>query len=245
MRRRLCAAPLALLLFAFGAVPAFARDDCPPPVAPAAPTCPTVEAPATRAEAVDRSSRPARVSLVRPVDFQSQLSEPPPPYWTQPLTPYCAAAAAIMVMRDLGIPHGDGALAHTFEIGRTGNTTNDPGLDPYGIAFLMRAFGGEGRIHAYASPHAFIDEIVGRLNNGVTAVALSEAGGHAVTVFGYDADRGGDVTGLYVADPLTGFAGRVGVDEWFSSVYWMGERFRAPGPDWQGTYVFVTYRDFR
>lgn len=186
-----------------------------------------------------------RASLVHQIEFQSQLSEAPPRSWVQPFTPYCAAAASIMVMRAFGISHGAGALTRTFATGRAGNTTNDPGLDPDGIAHLMRAYGGEGRIHTARSPWAFIDDVVGRLNNGVSVVALTEAGNHTVTVFGYEAIRGGEVTGLYVADPLTGFAGLLGVDEWFTAPYWMGERFSAAGPAWQDSYVFVTYRDFR
>lgn len=207
-----------------------------------------VALPETRAEPVARGSAAApapRISLARAVEFQSQLSEAPPPTWAQPFTPYCAAAASIMVMRQFGLGHEAGALAKTFAIGRLGNTTDDPGLDPTGIAHLMRAYGGEGRIHASRSPWAFVDDLVGRLNHGVSVVALTEAGNHTVTVFGYEAVPGGEVTGLYVADPLSGYVGLVGIDAWFTNPSWMGQRFRAAGPSWREAYVFVTYRDFR
>jgi len=214
---------------------------------------PAAPAPAARMEVVARGALAApavaparRVSLVLPVRYQSQMREAPPAGWNEEWTPYCGAASSIMVMREIDarlVPPDK--LAHTFRIGRAGNTTNDPGLDPDGIAHLMQAYGGEGRIHVHRSAGAWLDDVVGRLNNGVAVVALTLAGDHAVTVYGYEAVAGGEVTALYVADPLSEHMGPVSIDGWFGSWLWMGARFAAAGPSWQGAYVFVTYRDFR
>ena len=204
---------------------------------------PLSDPPSAAAVAIPAS---ARVSLVRPIQFQSQLREASPAAWQQDWTPYCAAASSIMVIReiDAGLVKPD-QLAHTFRIGRRGNTTDDPGLDPDGIAYLMQSYGGEGRIHAHRSALAWLDDVVGRLNHGVAVVALTLAGDHAVTVYGYEAVRGGEITALFVADPLSEYVGPVPIDDWFESFVWMGARFAAPGPQWHGTYVFVTYSDFR
>lgn len=196
------------------------------------------------AEAAPGASR--LVSLVLPIEFQSQLREPAPPDWHQAWTPYCAAASSIMVIRELDVRLvRPDKLIHTFRIGRHGNTTEDPGLDPDGIAHLMRAFGGEGRIHVHRSTASWLDDVVGRLNNGVAVVALTLGGDHAVTVYGYEAVRGGEITALYAADPLSEHMGPVPIDRWFEWPLWMGQPFAAAGPEWRDAYVFVTYRDYR
>lgn len=193
----------------------------------------------------DATSNFARVSHSVPVRYVSQLAEPAPAGWRASATPYCAAAAGLTVMESFGVVLPASPLATTFAIGRTGNTTNDPGLDPDGISHLMRRFGGEGRIHAYADRGRALDELIGRLNRNAPVIALTQAGNHAVTVFGYEAIAGGAVTALYVADPLSGFMGLVPVDRWLGAHLWMGTPFSAPGEAWRGTYVFVAYRDAR
>lgn len=187
----------------------------------------------------------ALVEHAVPVRYVSQLAEPAPTYWRAGATPYCAAAASLTVMESFGVPLPASPLATTFAIGRAGNTTDDPGLDPDGISHLMRHFGGDGRIHAYADRGRALDELIGRLNANAPVVALTQAGNHAVTVYGYQALAGGPVTALYVADPLSGFMGLVPVDRWLWAHLWMGTPFTAPGAAWRGTFVFVSYRDAR
>lgn len=205
---------------------------------------PAQSAGGTAAEACDTVA--PRVSLVLPIAYQSQLIEPAPPTWAGDWTPYCAAAAALMVMRSFDVfLFGPGALTRTFDVGRAGNTTEDLGLDPDGISHLMRVYGGRGIVHAHAWDVEALDDLIGRLNHRSPVVALTQSGNHAVTVYGYEAVMDGPITALYVADPLNGHVGPVTVEEWFSSPLWMGWRFAAPGPRWQGSYVFVTYRDFR
>lgn len=187
----------------------------------------------------------ALVSHAVPVRYVSQLAEPAPAGWRASATPYCAAAASLTVMESFGVPLPASPLATTFAIGRAGNTTDDPGLDPDGISHLMRHFGGDGRIHAYADRGRALDELIGRLNANAPVVALTQAGNHAVTVYGYQALAGGPVTALYVADPLSGFMGLVPVEHWLWWHFWMGTPFAAPGPAWRGTFVFVSYRDAR
>lgn len=192
------------------------------------------------------SDAPAlRVSRTLPVTYVSQLAEPAPVWWRAGATPYCAAAAALTVMSSFGLEFPDSPLATTFATGRRGNTTPDPGLDPNGLAYLMRFYGGEGRIHSYADRGTALDELVGRLNASVPVVAFTQAGNHAVTVYGYEAISGGPVTALFVADPLSGFMGRVSVESWTGTHLWMGSGFAAAGPEWWGRFIFVSYRDWR
>lgn len=193
----------------------------------------------------DATSNFARVSHAVPVRYVSQLAEPAPAGWRASATPYCAAAAGLTVMESFGVVPPASPLATTFAIGRAGNTTNDPGLDPDGISHLMRRFGGEGRIHAYTDRGRALDELVGRLNRSAPVVALTQGGNHAVTVYGYEAIAGGAVTSLYVADPLSGFMGLIPVERWIGAHLWMGTPFSAPGEAWRGKHVFVTYRDAR
>lgn len=185
------------------------------------------------------------VSHTVPVTYVSQLAEPAPTWWRAGATPYCAAAASLTVMASFGVALPANPLSTTFEIGRLGNTTADPGLDPNGISHLMRHYGGDGRIHAYADRGSALHELIGRLNASVPVVALTQAGNHAVTVYGYEAISGGPATALYVADPLSGFMGRVPIGTWQSDHFWMGSGFKAHGPEWQGRFVFVSYRDWR
>lgn len=193
----------------------------------------------------DATSNFARVSHSVPVRYVSQLAEPAPAGWRASATPYCAAAAGLTVMESFGVVPPVSPLATTFAIGRAGNTTNDPGLDPDGISYLMRRFGGEGRIHAYADRGKALDELVGRLNQNAPVVALTQGGNHAVTVYGYEAIAGGAVMALYVVDPLSGFMGLVPIERWLGEHLWMGTPFTSPGDAWRGTYVFVAYRDAR
>ena len=193
----------------------------------------------------DAAPHRALVEHAVPVRYVSQLAEPAPAGWRASATPYCAAAASLTVMESFGVSLPASPLASTFAIGRAGNTTDDPGLDPDGIAHLMRHFGGAGRVHAYADRGRALDELIGRLNANAPVVALTQAGNHAVTVYGYQALAGGPVTALYVADPLSGFMGLVPVDRWLWAHLWMGTPFAAPGAGWRGTFVFVAYRDAR
>ena len=185
------------------------------------------------------------VSHTVPVAYVSQLAEPPPVWWRASATPYCAAAASLTVMGSFGVQVPGSPLQTTFEVGRQGNTTTDPGIDPDGLSYLMRYYGGEGRIHSYADRGSALHEIVGRLNASVPVVAFTQGGNHAVTVYGYEAIAGGSVTGLYVADPLSGFMGRVGIESWQWNHLWMGSGFTAPGAQWQGRFVFVSFRQWR
>lgn len=179
------------------------------------------------------------------VPFVSQLREPAPPYWTAPGTPYCAAAASLGILQffNAALP-AQANLRSLFELGRSGNTTADPGLDPDGISLLLRTYGGEGKIYVLPDRRQALSEMVGRLNYGSPVVALTQGGNHAVTVYGYEADLGGTVTALYVADPLSGFSGRVSVAAWQTAALWSGTPFQAGGAKWAGAFVFVAYRDF-
>lgn len=185
------------------------------------------------------------VSHTVPVTYVSQLAEHAPVWWRAGATPYCAAAAAMTVMTSFGVEFPRPRLVTTFGIGRQGNTTTDPGIDPDGLSHLMRFYGGEGRIHSYADRGSALHELVGRLNASVPVVAFTQGGNHAVTVYGYEAIAGGSVTGLYVADPLSGFMGRVGIEAWQSNHLWMGSAFSAPGAQWRGRFIFVSFREWR
>lgn len=190
----------------------------------------------------DDQSAAGTVSLILPIEFVSQLAEPAPLGWLYQLTPYCVAAASTMVMSTFGVETW--SLAETFRVGQRGNQTWDPGIDPAGNSYLFRYFGGEGQIHSYWDRSVVLNELVGRLNYGSPVVFYSQAGNHAMVAYGYEADWGGTVTAIYVADPL-GFMGAV--DSWsFMNLYeWFGFPFTALGDDWQGSWTFVAYRDFR
>ncbi len=196
-------------------------------------------------EADSPVSEPASavVSLVLPIQYVSQLAEPAPSYWEWDYTPYCASASSIMVMRSFGIKVA--GLANTFAVGRRGNTTWDPGLDPDGVSYLMRQYGGEGKVHSYWDPGTALNELVGRLNNGSPVVVFGQSGNHALVAYGYEAYTGGGVTAIYTADPLSGFFGRISVEAWTSWSDWFGAPFTAVGGKWQGSWTFVSYRDYR
>lgn len=180
--------------------------------------------------------------LILPIRFVSQLSEPAPIWWGGELTPYCVAAASIMVMSTFQVETW--SLAAMFAVGQSGNVTGDPGIDPAGNAHLMRYFGGQGRVHSYWDRSTALNELVGRLNSGSPVVIFGQAGNHAMVAYGYEADWGGSVTAIYVADPL-GFMGQV--DTWsFMNLYdWFGTPFTAMGDDWKGSWTFVAYRESR
>lgn len=184
-------------------------------------------------------------TLVLPVEFQSQLTEASPTGWAQYPTPYCVAASSTMVLKSFGVVLPNPSLEELFFLGRKGNTTNDPGIDPDGASYLMRYFGGDGAIHAYPDQATALNELIGRLNYGSPVVVFAQAGNHAIVAYGYEADWGGTVTAIYAADPLSGFNGRVPVDAWTTWYMWFGAGFSAPGDKWQGQFVFVSYRDFR
>lgn len=185
---------------------------------------------------------PAISRLILPIRFVSQLSEPAPADWTYGLTPYCVAAASTMVMSAFQVETW--SLAAMFAIGQRGNTTWDPGIDPAGNAHLMRYFGGEGKIHSYWDRSTALNELVGRLNNGSPVVIFGQAGNHAMVAYGYEADAGGSVTGIFVADPL-GFMGLVETRSFMNEYAWFGSPFAALGNEWQGSWTFVSYRSFR
>lgn len=188
------------------------------------------------------SSTGGTSKLVLPIRFVSQLSEPAPIGWQYQLTPYCVAAASVMVMSVFQVETW--SLAATFTLGQTGNVTWDPGIDPAGNAHLFRQFGGKGQIHSFWDRTTTLNELVGRLNSGSPVVFYGQAGNHAMVAYGYEADWGGSVTAIYVADPL-GFMGAV--DSWsFMNLYdWFGTPFTAMGDDWQGSWTFVSYRESR
>lgn len=177
--------------------------------------------------------------LILPIRYVSQLAEPAPANWAYGLTPYCVAAASIMVMSTFQVETW--SLAAMFAVGQRGNTTWDPGIDPAGNAHLMRYFGGQGKIHSFWDRSTALNELVGRLNNGSPVVFYGQAGNHAMVAYGYEADAGGTVTVIFVADPL-GFMGAVESWSFMNSYEWFGSPFTALGDDWKGSWTFVTYR---
>ena len=179
--------------------------------------------------------------LILPIRYVSQLAEPAPVGWNYKLTPYCVSAASAMVMSTFGIEAW--SLAATFDLGKRGNTTRDPGIDPAGNAHLMRYFGGQGKIHSYWDRSTALNELIGRLNNGSPVVFYGQAGNHAMVAYGYEADWGGTVTAIYVADPL-GFMGLVETKSFMNEYAWFGYPFTALGNEWQGSWTFVSYRSF-
>lgn len=207
------------------------------------PVVATVEPEVVSASPIPRQGEPRRVVL--PIEYVSQQSEPSPAGWNAWYTPYCVAASSVMVLRYFEVDIPGPMLAKAFAIGRKGNTTDDPGLDPDGNSFLMRHYGGEGRVHAYGDPQTALDELVGRINHGSPVVVFAQAGNHTIVAYGYDADEGGTVVAIYAADPLSGFMGRVPIEVWQNDYSWFGAGFSAPGPQWQGQFVFVSYRDFK
>lgn len=186
---------------------------------------------------------PATSRLVLPIRYVSQLSEPAPADWIYGLTPYCVAAASTMVMSAFEVETW--SLAAMFKLGQAGNVTADPGIDPAGNAHLFRQFGGKGKIHSFWDRETALNELVGRLNNGSPVIFYGQSGNHAMVAYGYEADWGGTVTAVYVADPLSGFMGAV--DSWsFINLYdWFGTPFTALGDEWKGSWTFVSYRDYR
>lgn len=186
---------------------------------------------------------PVTSRLVLPIRYVSQLAEPAPAGWSYGLTPYCVAAASTMVMSVFQVETW--SLAAMFSIGQSANVTSDPGIDPAGNAHLMRYFGGQGKIHSFWDKSTALNELVGRLNSGSPVIFYGQAGNHAMVAYGYEADWGGTVTAIYVADPLSGFMGAV--DSWsFMNLYdWFGTPFTALGDEWKGSWTFVSYKDYR
>ena len=181
------------------------------------------------------------------VRYVSQTTEPSPAGWRTATTPYCAAASSLAVLSAFGIAApATNPLQTVFAIGYQGNSLRgEVGLDPAGVSYLMRSYGGEGRVHMYTSRYIALTELVGRLNARVPVVVFIEAGYHAGVVYGYQANADtGEVTGLYAQDPLSGFRGLVPTSTFFSSYTWWGSTFSSAGALWRGNYVFVSYKEF-
>jgi hypothetical protein len=188
------------------------------------------------------------VSMTIPgVPFVSQRTEPSPAGWRTATTPYCAAASALSVMGAFGVvPPASSPLQTVFKIAYQGNSLrNEDGLDPAGVSYLMKYYGGEGRVHMYTNKWIALTELVGRLNARVPVVIFGEAGFHAEVVYGYQANAvTGEITGVYAQDPYTGFRGLVSANDFLTSYQWWGSSFRSAGNLWRGNYVFVSYREF-
>src|SRR2546423_4395936 len=188
------------------------------------------------------------VSMTVPgVRYVSQLTEPSPSGWHTATTPYCAAAASLAVMSAFGLtPPAANPLQTVFKIAYQGNSLRgEAGLDPAGVSYLMRYYGGEGRVHMYTNKWVALTELVGRLNARVPVVIFAEAGYHAEVVYGYQANAAtGEITGLYGQDPLTGFRGLISANDFLSQYHWWGSPFSSAGNLWRGDYVFVSYREF-
>lgn len=188
------------------------------------------------------------VSMTVPnVPYVSQLTEPSPAGWRTATTPYCAAASSLAVMSAFGLtPPATNPLQTVFNIGYQGNALRgEVGLDPAGVSYLMKYYGGEGRVHMYTNRFVALTELIGRLNASVPVVIFAEAGYHAEVVYGYQANAAtGEVTGLYGQDPITGFRGLVSANDFMSLYHWWGSPFSSAGNLWRGNYVFVSYREF-
>lgn len=187
------------------------------------------------------------VSMTVPgVQYVSQTTEPSPAGWRTATTPYCAAASSLSVMSAFGIvPPASQPLLTAFKIGYSGNTLRGAdGLDPAGVSTLMKYYGGEGRVHMYTNKFVALTELVGRLNARVPVVIFGEAGYHAQVVYGYQANAAtGEITGIYAADPLSGFRGLLSASTFMSQYLWWGSPFSSAGNLWRGNYVFVSYRE--
>jgi hypothetical protein len=144
------------------------------------------------------------------------------------------------------VPPATNPLLTVFKIAYQGNSLRgETGLDPAGVSYLMKYYGGEGRVHMYTNKFVALTELVGRLNARVPVVIFAEAGYHAEVVYGYQANAAtGEVTGIYAQDPLTGFRGLVSANSFLSQYHWWGSSFSSAGNLWRGNYVFVSYREF-
>jgi hypothetical protein len=184
---------------------------------------------------------------VQGVPSVSQLTEPSPAGWRTSPTPYCAAASSLSVMETFGlVAPATNPLQTAFAIAYQGNSLrNETGLDPAGVSYLMKYYGGEGRVHMYTNKWIALTELVGRLNARVPVVIFAQAGYHAEVVYGYQANAAtGEITGIYVQDPLSGFRGLVSANDFLSQYHWWGSSFSSAGTLWRGNYVFVSYREF-
>ncbi|MDP9245042.1 MAG: hypothetical protein M3O64_00175 [Chloroflexota bacterium] len=188
------------------------------------------------------------VSMTVPgVQYVSQTTEPSPVGWRTATTPYCAAASSLSVMSAFGlVAPSVSPLQTAFTIGYTGNSLRgEVGLDPAGVSYLMKYYGGEGRVHMYTNKWVALTELVGRLNARVPVVMFGEAGYHAQTVYGYQANAAtGEITGIYAQDPLSGFRGLLSANAFMTQYLWWGSPFSSAGNLWRGNYVFVSYREF-
>jgi hypothetical protein len=197
-------------------------------------------------------SQPAAAALtvsmtVPGVQYVSQLTEPSPAGWRTTTTPYCAAASSLSVMSAFGLAMpASQPLLSTFQIAYQGNSLRgEVGLDPAGVSYLMKYYGGEGRVHMYTNKFVALTELVGRLNARVPVVIFAEGGTHAEVVYGYQANSAtGDITGIYGQDPLTGFRGLISANTFLTTYHWWGSAFSSAGNLWRGNYVFVSYREF-
>lgn len=181
------------------------------------------------------------VRLVLPLRYVSQLAERAPAWWRGQGTPYCVAASAAMILSGSEIALPESPLASLFALGHAANRTDDPGIDPAGTLELLDQYGGAAILLARDKAEA-LTMLRRELEAGNPSIVMTKAGAHAVVVFGYEADAGGDLLSLYVADPLSGVFGPITIAEWLGSSMWWRDRFSAPGREWQGAYVFVPYR---
>jgi hypothetical protein len=188
------------------------------------------------------------VSMTVPgVRYVSQKTEPSPAGWRTATTPYCAVASSLAVMSAFGIAApATNPLQTGFQIGYQGNSLRgEVGLDPAGVSYLMKYYGGEGRVHMYTNKYVALTELIGRLNALAPVVIFGEAGHHAQVVYGYEANAAnGEITGLYAQDPYSGFRGLITANTFMSTYLWWGSSFSSAGNLWRGNYVFVSYKEF-
>lgn len=212
--------------------------------APAAEVAAPVTAPAAPAtEARPVAAAPAAPVIVHrlAVAHRDQMAEPSPEYWAGETTPYCVPASLAMILALKGVVLPQPTLRTLFETGRAANVTDDPGIDPAGLQALMRRFGGAGVVHQSASAAEALAGIAAALDRQEPVVAFTRAGDHAVVVHGYE--RSGDaLSAVWVSDPLFGAPLRVSAPSFMGDWLWYGSAFRAAGPQWQGSFVFATYR---
>ena len=188
------------------------------------------------------------VSMTVPgVRYVSQKTEPSPAGWRTATTPYCAVASSLAVMSAFGVAApATNPLQTVFQIGYRGNSLRgEVGLDPAGVSYLMKYYGGEGRVHMYTNKYVALTELIGRLNALAPVVIFGEAGYHAQVVYGYEANAAtGEITGIYAQDPLSGFRGLISANTFVSAYLWWGSPFSSAGNLWRGNYVFVSYKEF-
>ena len=170
--------------------------------------------------------------------------------------PLACAAASVRIVHAFTTGRDPMAATALLALGRSGNRSADPGLDPAAIAALLTRLEPTDRYHYYAFPskeEATRAAAYWLARSAKPVIVISLAGQHAPVMTGYDGvigthdgDPANRVAGVVVEDPQRGdlqpatqsrradkprsvefqTGKRIGLAEWYGDEWWLGYAYQ-------------------